>query len=150
MAARVGTIQEPMVFGKSPVVTKARAALSQEARILAALGLVCGPLPGVTIKWLTNYHAYLVANLRLPFEARCPEESGLIRPWTAIVTVEELLPPTDELSVADTGLLCKASHGATTIDVPFIDLEVEAGHRNAQLIEDYWYWFWNWRFDPHI
>ena len=44
-------------------------------------------------QWLIRYYDYLAAHLCLPFEARCPEDTGVIRPWTSNVTVVELLSP---------------------------------------------------------
>ena len=48
---------------------------TQEGRILAALGLVRGPLPHAVTQWLIRYYDYLAAHLCLPFEARCPEDT---------------------------------------------------------------------------
>lgn len=123
---------------------------AQEDRILTALGLSRNPLPRATAKWQAIYYQDLAGRLLLPFEARCPEDAGVLRPWTAIVTVVELLPPSDDRSENDMGLKCKALWNGTAITVPLVDLEVQDGHPNSQLIEDYWYWFWNWTFDPQI
>jgi hypothetical protein len=123
---------------------------TQEGRILAALGLLREPLPHAVAKWLIRYHEYLAAHLSLPFEARCPEDSGVLRPWTSNVTVVELLAPCDHPAQDGTGLKCKALRGSEATEIPLVDLEVENDHPNAQLIEDYWYWFWNWQFDPKI
>ena len=123
---------------------------TQEGRILAALGLLRGPLPHAVSEWLVRYHGYLAAHLCLPFEARCPEESGVVRPWTSNVTVVALLPPSDRPAQDETGLKCRALRSGAATEIPLIDLEVETDHPNAQLIEDYWYWFWNWQFDPKI
>jgi len=123
---------------------------TQEGRILAALGLVRGPLPRAATKWLVRYYDYLAEHLRLPFDARCPEETGVLRPWTSNVAVVELLAPSDHPVQERTGLKCNAFCGAVATEIPLIDLEVESDHPNAQLIEDYWYWFWNWQFDPKI
>ncbi len=129
---------------------KPRLPLSQEGRILAALGLVRGPLPRVVLRWLMRYHDYLAANLRLPFEARCPEENSTSRIWAATVMIVGLIPPMNQ-ACDDSGLLCKAVRGRTElVEVPLVELEVENDKSNAELIEDYWYWFWNWRFDPQI
>ena len=124
--------------------------LSQEGRILAALRKPGGALPRVSATWLVRYYDYLSACLVFPFEARCPEESGTLRPWTASVWVIGLPPPAALLQLDDAGLLCTALHNGEAIEVPLIDLEVVGEHANSQLIEDYWYWFWNWRFDPGI
>jgi hypothetical protein len=123
---------------------------TQEGRILAALGLARGPLPHAVTQWLIRYYNHLAAHLCLPFEARCPEESGVLRPWTSSVTVVALLTPSDESTQDGAGLKCKALRGGEATEIPLIDLEVENNHPNAQLIEDYWYWFWNWQFDPKI
>jgi len=140
----------PAAPGGSTLAASPLSPVSQVGRILMALGLARGPLPRVSLDCLARYHSYLAANLQLPFEARCPEESGLVRPWTAVVNVVELLSPTGPPARDDWGLVCKAFRGAVAVEVPLLDLEVENGHPNAQLIEDYWYWFWNWRFDPRI
>ena len=123
---------------------------TQEGRILAALGLLRGPLPHATPQWLVRYCDYLAARLCLPFDARCPEDTGVVRPWTSNVTVVEILAPADHPAQDGTGLKCKALRGAEVTEIPLINLEVEADHPNLQLIEDYWYWFWNWQFDPKI
>jgi len=123
---------------------------TQEGRILAALGLLRGPLPHAVTKWLIRYCDYLAAHLCLPFEARCPEETGVLRPWTSIVTVVALLSPADHPAQDGAGLKCKATRAGEATEIPLADLEVENDHPNAQLIEDYWYWFWNWQFDPRI
>ena len=132
------------------LVAKAPPPESQEGRILAALGLRRGPLPRVSLNCLARYHSYLAASLQFPFDARCPEESGPVRPWTSAVTVVGLLSPTAASADGDGGLLCNAFRGSTPSEVPLVELEVDSDHPNAQLIEDYWYWFWNWRFDPRI
>ena len=137
-------------FAAFAVVAPPSKPQSQEGRILAALGLLRGPLPHAVTKWLIRYRDYLAAHLCLPFEARCPEDTGAIRPWTSSVMVVELLAPSDDLAQNGSGLKCKAMRGAEATAVPLIDIEVEADHPNAQLIEDYWYWFWNWQFDPKI
>ncbi len=123
--------------------------MNQEGRILAALKKHRGALPHVSTEWLARYYDYLSENLVFPFEARCPEQTGRLRVWTAVVSVLEVAPP-GPLAVADDGLLCKALHEGAAIDVPLIELEVPQEHPNTQLIEDYWFWFWNWRFDPQI
>ena len=123
---------------------------TQEGRILTALGLLRGPLPHAVTQWLIRYYDYLAAHLSMPFEARCPEDAGVIRPWTSNVTVVELLTPSDHLARDGTGLKCKALRGGEATEIPLVDLEVENDRPNAQLIEDYWYWFWNWQFDPKI
>jgi hypothetical protein len=132
------------------LVTQAPKPLTQEGRILAALGLVRGPLPHAVTKWLMRYYDYLSAQLRMPFDARCPEETGVLRPWTSNVTVIELVPPSDQSTQDGAGQKCKALRGGETCEIPLVDLEVENDHPNEQLIEDYWYWFWNWQFDPRI
>ena len=135
------------------VVTPPSKSQTQEGRILVALGLLRGPLPHAVTKWLICYYDYLAAHLCLPFEARCPEDTGVLRPWTSSVTVLGLLSPTDHPVEDGTGLKCKVLRGGEateTTEIPLIDLEVESDHPNAQLIEDYWYWFWNWQFDPKI
>jgi hypothetical protein len=124
--------------------------LNQEGRILAALGKHRGALPHVSAVWLTRYYDYLARALVFPFEARCPEASGPLRPWTSVVSVVELVPPSALAQADDAGLLCRALRGDAAVEVPLVDLEVATEHPNAQLIEDYWYWFWNWRFDPGI
>ena len=63
------------------------------------------------------------------------------------MTVVALLPPSDHNGM---GLKCQALRGEEVVEIPLIELELESGHPNAQLIEDYWYWFWNWQFDPKI
>jgi len=123
---------------------------TQESRILAALGLLRGPLPKVATKWLNCYYEYLLAHLRLPFEARCPEGSGVLRPWTSNVTVVALVAPSDHTVQDEMGLACEALRGGEAAEVALVDLEVEIDHPNSQLVEDYWYWFWNWQFDPKI
>ena len=101
-------------------------------------------------KWLVRYHDYLAARLCLPFDARSPEDTGVVRPWTSAVNVVALVPPGDRCAEEGTGLKCRALRGSETTEIPLVDLEVESEHPNAQLIEDYWYWFWNWQFDPRI
>ena len=84
---------------------------TQEGRILAALGLLRGPLPHAVTQWLIRYYDYLAAHLCLPFEARCPEDTGVLRPWTSSVTVVKLLAPSDHSAQDGTGLKCKALRG---------------------------------------
>ncbi len=147
---RVVTASVPAPIEARAVVILPAAAQTQEGRILAALGLVRGPLPHAVAKWLIRYHDFLAAHLLLPFEARCPEETGVLRPWTSNVIVVELLAPSDHFAQDGFGLKCKALRGAELCEIPLVDLEVESDQPNAQLIEDYWYWFWNWQFDPKI
>jgi hypothetical protein len=135
---------------KLPAVTLPGKSQTQEGRILAALGLIRGPLPQAVMKWLIRYHNYLAAHLRLPFEARCPEDSGVLRPWSSNVTVVELLTPSSFSTNDGMGLKCKAFRGGEATEIPLVDLEVLSDALDAQLIEDYWYWFWNWQFDPRI
>ena len=150
MAERAGIVFAPAPSGSFALAAKPMLPLSQEDRILAALGLSRGPLPRVSLNCVVRYCRYLAAALQFPFEARCPEESGVVRPWTATVTVVELLWPTVASGGSEGELLCKALRGTVPSEVPLVDLEVDGDHPNAQLIEDYWYWFWNWRFDPEI
>ena len=150
MPNRVATISVPGLIEGLAVVAPPAKPQTQEGRILAALGLLRGPLPHAVAKWLIRYHNHLAAHSCLPFEARCPEEAGVLRPWTSSVMVVELLPPCHQSAQDGVGLKCKAIRGAAATEVPLIDLEVETDHPNAQLIEDYWYWFWNWQFDPGI
>jgi hypothetical protein len=125
--------------------------MTQEQRILGALGLLRGPLPRVSQIWLARYHCQLARTLVFPFEARCPEVAGTVRPWTTVVSVIELISPADNAIGNEAGLLCRALRAdEASIEVPLIDLEVPAENANAEPIEDYWYWFWNWRFDPGI
>ena len=142
MAERV-IVTSPSIEALAVVIPPSKP-LTQEGRILAALGLARGPLPHAVTQWLLRYYAYLAAHLCLPFEARCPEDSGVIRPWTSSVMVVELMAPADQSAQGGAGLKCKALRGAEATEVPLIDLEVERNHPNAQLIEDYWYWFWKW------
>ena len=146
----IATSWVPTLSGGPAGFTPSSQPGTQEGRILAALGLLRGPLPHAVTQWLIRYHDYLAAHLRLPFNARCPEDSGVLRPWTSSVTVVALLAPSDHPAQDGTGLKCKALRDGQTTEVPLIDLEVENDHPNAQLIEDYWYWFWNWQFDPGI
>ena len=149
-AATSDTLAHGSLHARTPIlVTQPPKPLTQEGRILAALGLLRGPLPHAVTKWLLRYYDHLAAELRLPFDARCPEDSGVLRPWTSSVTVVELIPPAWE-SHDGAGLKCRARRGETLAEIPLVDLEIESDHPNAQLIEDYWYWFWNWQFDPHI
>ena len=147
---RTATTSVPASIEAFTVVAPPSKPQTQEGRILAALGLLRGPLPHAVTKWLIRYYEYLAAHLCLPFEARCPEDTGVLRPWTSSVTVVEILPPSDHLVEDGTGLKCRAIRDAEATEIPLIDIEVETEHPNAQLIEDYWYWFWNWRFDPKI
>jgi hypothetical protein len=150
MADRVATTSVSALTEAVAVVSQPARPLTQEGRILAALGLVRGPLPHAVTKWLIRYYDHLAAHLCLPFEARCPEDTGVLRPWTSSVTVVELLAPSDHPAQDGAGLKCKALRGAAAAEIPLVDIEVENDHPNAQLIEDYWYWFWNWQFDPRI
>jgi hypothetical protein len=137
--------------GNAPAsISRPPGPLNQEGRILAALGQFGGALPRVAMKWLIRYHDHLSRTLVFPFEARCPEESGPVRPLTALVSVVELVPPSVITRADDVGLLCRTVRKDLAVEVPLIELEVAFEHINAQLIEDYWYWFWNWRFDPGI
>ncbi len=141
---------QAMLMEQRAVVAPPSQPPTQEGRILAALGLVRGPLPHAITPWLIRYYDYLAAHVRLPFEARCPEDSGVLRPWTSNVTVVALLAPSDHPLPDAAELKCKALRGTLATEIPLVDLEVENDHPNAQLIEDYWYWFWNWQFDPRI
>src|SRR5271157_1363924 len=97
-------------LGLAPVAPPAKPQ-TQEDRILAALGLLRGPLPHAVTKWLVQYYDYLATHLCLPFEARCPESTGVLRPWTSNVTVVELLTPLDHSTKDGTGLKCRAFRG---------------------------------------
>jgi hypothetical protein len=151
MLTTEGTLFAEGAFPREAIVASFEPRLlSQEERILAALRKPGGALPRVSTTWLARYYNFLSASLVFPFEARCPEISGTLRPWTAAVWVIGLLPPAVLVQVDDAGLLCTALHNGEVIEVPLIELEVATDHANTQLIEDYWYWFWNWRFDPGI
>ena len=150
MATDALLLRTSWAAGAATLTVRPPAVKDQEGRIRTALGLGREPLPPVGMAWLWKYYEHLSAALRMPFEARCPEDSGLVRPVTAVVSVVGLLPPCDDARHHDSGLWCEARRDKQVLQVPAIDLEVETDHPNAQLIEDYWYWFWNWRFDPRI
>ena len=78
-----------------------------------------------------------------PFEARCPEESGTLRPWTAAVWVIGLMPPAALLR-RSTMPVCYARRctRARPLKSHSLNLDVAADMTIAPLIEDYWYWFW--------
>ena len=134
----------------STVITPPSKPQTQEGRILAALGLLRGPLPYAVTKWQIRYYDYLASRLCLPFDARCPEDSGVLRPWTSKVTVIARAGAVRSSREQRGGAEVQGACGAEVTEIPLIDLEVDSGHPNEQLIEDYWYWFWNWQFDPHI
>ncbi|MGA2059374.1 MAG: calcium-binding protein [Thermoguttaceae bacterium] len=124
---------------------------AQELRIRTALGLNKGPLPNVEVEWLRKYYEYLAANLSLPFDARYAEEGDYYRkPAYHQVKVLALLDPDKNPGREYNGLICRTHATDREIEVPLVDLEIEADNPNFQIIEDYWYWIWNWRFDPRI
>ncbi len=124
--------------------------LDQESRIRAILKVRSGPLPEVGLERLRVYHAFLAIHLRFPFEARYAGDEIRYRQSAASMRPTVLVDPATTPHVESSGLICRAVQGAEVVDVPLVDLEVEADHPNCRLIEDYWYWFWNWRFDPKI
>ena len=115
-----------------------------------ALGLVRGPLPAVESRWLCKYYEYLAARLSLPFEARCTDDISGLRQLSPRVTAVALVDPDGNPSRENSGLTCTVRSGTLEAEVPLVELEVEEGSPNFELVEDYWYWFWNWRFDPRI
>lgn len=98
-------------------------------------------LPDVDHDGLQAYYQTLLKRMSFPFEA---EQIELVGPERN-VTVLRLVDPAWQVSDLDSGLLCEARQGDQIVRVPLAELKVDPGHRNYQLIEDYWYWFWNWR-----
>jgi hypothetical protein len=122
----------------------------QEGRIRAALGIRHGPLPEVRTPWLRKYYEFLGQWLHVPFEAYYAGELGPFRQSASLVTALALLDPGTNSHHEHAGLVCQVRRGGQEVEIALVDLEVEAGHANYQLMEDYWYWFWNWRFDARI
>jgi hypothetical protein len=122
----------------------------QARRIRFILGLARGPVPSVGKDWLLRYYDYLTARLQVPFGACHAVGLLSLRESVAPVTVLALVNPREHPVDEYAGLICRVRKGDTELDVPLVDLEVEPGHANYALLEDYWYWVWNWRFDPPI
>ncbi|NLY00229.1 MAG: hypothetical protein GXY83_29375 [Rhodopirellula sp.] len=122
----------------------------QEGRIRAALRFTGRSLPAVRIEWLRRYYEHLIAHLLIPFEAQCAVDIDIPQSLASGVTVVALLDPDKITSPDSSGLVCRVRDRLGENCVPLVDLEVEEGHVNGQLLEDYWYWIWNWRFDPRI
>lgn len=133
------------------IFTQILAIEDQESRIRKALGLLRGPLPEIKAEWLSKYFRYLNDNLVFPFRARYTEELDPHQS-PAIYSVEAfgLVDPTELRNLERTAILCRVLRNVKEEEVPLVDLEVDDGHPNFQLLEDYWYWIWNWRFDPKI
>jgi hypothetical protein len=125
-------------------VPQARTPDCRNDRIKAALG-VRGPLPKVDEETLSRYHAYLSAQLTLPFVAHYPQPTNAREDREFRCTVVELLDPATDMGDLIDGIFCKTRKGKYEINLPLIELEVPEGNTNVQLIDDFWYWFWNWR-----
>ncbi len=130
------------------VVSESPAAVQQESRIRAALGLAGGPLPGVDARTLRKYYVHLASNLWFPFEARYHEQVGWLTEQTHTVAVLDVLDPFGNVRDEFGGIRCKVRMGRRILEVPLAELEVPDGDPHHQLLEDYWYWFWNWRQAP--
>jgi hypothetical protein len=120
--------------------------VSQDHRIRKVFGLSeDAPLPVVTDSALAAYHAYLVENLSLPFEALfCPSGSEM-RQLIQYVQVTELSDPGHDGSRHRRGLFCKAHNVKEIVELPLDELGVRDENPNSQLIDDYAYWFVNCR-----
>ena len=94
---------------------------------------------------MARYHAYLSANLSLPFTAYYPQPMNAQEKTQFRCTVLELLDPTQYLGDEFDGIFCKTRKGNFEVNLPLIELHVPHDSPDFQLIEDYWYWFWNWR-----
>jgi hypothetical protein len=120
----------------------------REGRIRAALGLGAGLLPKVEDRWLSLYYHFLAVNLQMPFAAQYAGDIGRASQLT--VTVVALVEPDDASIASGDGLACRAEIDKQQLELPLVEIEVDPGHANFQLLDDYWFWFWNWRFDPGI
>jgi hypothetical protein len=91
-------------------------------------------LPKVSTQTLQRYHAYLQANLALPFNTE--DRHGPIE-VAALVHVKEC--PYLELY----GLFYRGVQGRRMIEIPLAEIEaVQDAGQNQQLIADYRWWFW--------
>jgi hypothetical protein len=117
----------------------------QKQRIRTALGVTRGRLPRVDDETLSQYYAYLSANLSLPFAACYPEPTTSRDKGQVRCIVVEVLDPARHMGDELDGLFCKTRKDRFEVNLPLIELEVAQDSPNFQLIEDYWYWFWNWR-----
>jgi len=105
-----------------------------ERRVAQIFGVSPGhALPKVSQQTLQQYHAYLQANLSLPFDAQ--DRHGPIE-VAALVPVQEC--PYLELY----GLFYRGMQGRQMIEMPLAELEaVQDGGTNEQLLADYRWWF---------
>lgn len=117
----------------------------RQARFLGILGVTGNRLPYVDEENLTRYHAYLSANLRLPFEACYPEPKTLREEVVYQCTVLELLDPSRYVGDEFDGIFCRTWKAGFEVTLPLVELEVPRDSTSFQPIEDYRYWFWNWR-----
>ena len=107
-------------------------------RVAQIFGVSTGhALPKVSTQTLQRYHAYLQANLSLPFDAK--DRHGHIE-VAALVNVQEC--PYLELY----GLFYRGMQGRQRIEMPVAELEaVQDAGTDAQLLADYRWWFWHYR-----
>ena len=128
-----------------PLPAAPAANADQIGRIQAALGLTADGLPQVNADTLARYHAYLSANMSLPFTAHYPQPTNAREQSQFRCTVLELLDPAQYLGDEFDGIFCKTRKGRFEVNLPLIELHVPHDSPDFQLIEDYWFWFWNWR-----
>ena len=128
-----------------PLPAAPAANADQIGRIQAALGLTADGLPQVNADTLARYHAYLSANMSLPFTAHYPQPMNAHEKTQCHCTVLELLDPSKHLGDEFDGIFCKTRKGKFEVNLPLIELHVPHDSPDFQLIEDYWFWFWNWR-----
>jgi hypothetical protein len=119
---------------------------SQDKRIRQVFGLADeAPIPAVSDTSLAIYHDFLVANLKLPFEALYCQNGGELRQLIHYVRVVELSHPRNFGGHVPHGLLCRAQNVKQVMDLPLDELGVRDDNPNCQLLDDYAYWFVNWR-----
>lgn len=127
------------------ITTKPLSPKDQDDRIRMVLGLTSNdPLPDVGSDTLEQYHAHLLEQLSLPFDAKYTSETGPFSSRTIQVKVTSLGDPNEPMIDDMHGIICRAKYERRSIDLPLDELEVKKNKPNRQLIQDYSYWLHNW------
>jgi hypothetical protein len=119
---------------------------SQEDRVRKIFGVPSdAPLPLVRQETLVVYFDYLLANLKLPFDALYCQNGGKMRHLIHYVQVTELVNPRHGHGHTHHGLIGKAYHHREALELPLAEFGVMEDNPNCELIDDYAYWFVNCR-----
>jgi hypothetical protein len=100
-------------------------------------------LPAVTEDTLRQYHDYLLANLRFPFDALFCRDDTPSRQLVQYICVEGLADKVRFRCDSSHGVVCRAHQRDRKLELPLAELGVREENPNCQLIDDYAYWFVN-------